>query len=467
MFLMKSFSCRVADLEKDINRAKLSKKPSVFLGGTTKDRDWRNLIKKDFESYFHFLDPFDPGWKAEENIYDELTGAATADYVVFYKGGEGSEKEQDFLDDLKRDYKSFESLDKLKAYLKGISAKKKRACISNNICKQAAALLIEGMTENFIEGFLKQADSMSGKVHREKEKRVVLNSVPEECKDLKPIIIKQGILREAKKDGDVISYARVRMKKEPGKDPQYSLGVKNFKLSQESETEISKQMFDSFYPDFLDRPQEKKRYKLSNGWEVDVMEDKIVAEYEQKKGERAKIPDNWDVKEEKNYKMASGDLSSLQIDIPPSIARKMHQFAKSIPTSELTDDGREMDSHVTILYGLLEDNPDRVKKILKDLGSIQITLQDTDIFSTSPNFDVIMHKVNSPGLHRLNGLLREKCPCRITYPDYTPHATIAYVKKGYGPKYVGHKISDATFVATVATFSNKDGKKTKIPLGRA
>lgn len=463
---MKNNKNIIANLDKDIDRAKRSKKPSVFLGGTTKDNSWRKEIKNEFEDDLFFLDPFDPKWEAEENIYDELTGASSADYVVFYQGGKGSEKEQDFLDQLKRSYKSFEDIEDLKSYLKGLSKTKKRACVCNHIYKQAATLLIGDLTERFIEGFLKQADNLSGKIHREKEKRIVLDSIPEECKDLKPIIIKQGILREAKNDGDVISYARIRMKKEPGKKPQYSLGVKNFKLSQESETEISKQMFDSFYPDFLDRPQEKERYKLSNGWEVDVLEDKIVAEYEQKKGERVKIPEHWDVKEEKNYKMAAGDLSSLQIDIPSSIARKMHQYAKSIPFSELAPDGREMNSHVTVFYGLLDENPDQVKKVLKDVGPFQITLRDTDIFSTSPAFDVVLHRVNSPGLHRLNELLRKQCPHRLTYPDYKPHATIAYVKKGYGPKYVGHKIPGATFTAREAVFSSKNGKLTKIRLGK-
>jgi 2'-5' RNA ligase len=457
----------VANLERDIDRAKRSKKPSIFLGGTIKYKEWRKELKEEFGDRFFFMDPVDPNWEAEENIYDELAGAATADYVIFYKGGEGSEKEQDFMDALNRKYKSFDNIEKIKEYLKSLPKTKKRACVGNYLYKQAAMLLIEDLTESFIDGFLKQADSMSGKVHREKEKRIILNSIPEECKGLKPIIIKQGILREAKNNGEVISYARIRMKKDPGKKPQYSLGVKNFKLSQEAETEISKQMFDSFYPDFLDRPQEKERYKLPNGWEVDILEDKIVAEYEQKKGERANIPESWDVKEEKNYKMAFGDLSSLQIDIPSTISRRMLQFAKSIPLSELASDGVEKDSHVTVLYGLLDEKPDQVKEILKDIGPFQITLQDTDIFSTSPTFDVVFHKVNSPGLHRLNELLRKKCPHRLTHPNYNPHATIAYVKKGNGPKYIGNKIPGATFTAKEATFSSKNGKKTKIRLGKA
>lgn len=457
-----------SNLSQDLSKEKISKKPSVFLGGVVKGEDWRKEIKEEFSDFFFFLDPFDPKWDPEENIYDELTAVSAADYVVFYKGGEGSSKEQEFMKSLDKAYKSFSDLDKLKSYLKRISKfRKKKACLSNYVYRQAMALFIQDMEDCFIEGFLKQADDMSGKVHREKEKRVVLNALPDECKGKKPIVIKQGILREAKDDGDVISYARVRMKKDPDKKPQYSLGVKNFKLSQEAETEITKQTFDSFYPDFLDRPQEKKRYKLPNGWEVDVLEDKIVAEYEQDKNEKVKIPEHWDVKEEKNYKMATGGFSSVQIDIPYGIARKMQKLGKSIPKDELASDGLERESHVTVLYGLLDKDPDQVKEVLKEVAPFQVTLRETDIFSTSPSFDVVIHKVNSPALHRLNEQLRERCPHRLTYPDYHPHATIAYVKKGYGPKYVGRKMPGATFTAREAVFSSKSGKKTKIRFGKA
>ena len=140
----------------------------------------------------------------------------------------------------------------------------------------------------------KLAEALNGKVHEERERRIDLAEAPAEIKGIEPIIIKQGILREVGTDGSVKAYARVRMKQDPGKDPVYSLGVKHFPRSEEAETEISKAMYDAFYPDNLDKPQSKKRYVLKSGWEIDVMDDGSVrAEFEHKKGDKIIVPKKW------------------------------------------------------------------------------------------------------------------------------------------------------------------------------
>ena len=148
--------------------------------------------------------------------------------------------------------------------------------------------------------FLKLCDDLSGEVHKEHEKRIKLKELPKECEDIKPILIKQGIIKEVKNGDDVISYVRIRLKQEPEKDPEYSLGVKHFPLHQEAETEISKDIFDAFYPDNLLKPQVKHRYTLDNGWEVDKIDDgSFVAEYEHDKSQSPiNIPKHWIVKEE-------------------------------------------------------------------------------------------------------------------------------------------------------------------------
>jgi len=138
-------------------------------------------------------------------------------------------------------------------------------------------------------------DDLSGKLHNELEDRVELLEAPPEIKSIDPDFIQQGVLREVMDDhGNVISYARIRMYQENGKDPKYSIGIKHFPLNQESEAEISKEMFDSFYPNNLDKPQEKNRYKLNNGWIVDVINDgTIFAEKEKKTNKESKIPEHW------------------------------------------------------------------------------------------------------------------------------------------------------------------------------
>jgi hypothetical protein len=142
---------------------------------------------------------------------------------------------------------------------------------------------------------LKIADSLAGDIHKEKEYRINLKKLPAECDGVKPIIIKQGILREVKDGDKVVTYCRIRSMQEPGKTVKYSLGVKNFSKNEESESEISKETFDSWYPENLDKPQEKKRYKIPGGWTVDDIDNgDIVAEYEYKnKSEIPDVPKHW------------------------------------------------------------------------------------------------------------------------------------------------------------------------------
>jgi hypothetical protein len=119
-FLIKeAFFLKTANLKEDIKKSQKSNRPSVFLGGLCENDGWRKKLKKEFKNFF-FIDPYDPDWKPEENIYNELAGIMLADYVVFYKGGKGSEHEQEFMDQTCRDYKSFDDFDELVDYLKNI-----------------------------------------------------------------------------------------------------------------------------------------------------------------------------------------------------------------------------------------------------------------------------------------------------------------------------------------------------------
>jgi hypothetical protein len=139
-------------------------------------------------------------------------------------------------------------------------------------------------------------DTLSGKVHKEIEDRFDLKALPKETAGVKPAIIRQGVLREVKKGDDVVAYARIRSYDEPGKTIKYSLGVKHFPLSQESETSISKEMFEAFYPNHLDKPQEKKRYVLDKGWIIDEKKDGgIVAERERTSNtNESQLPEGWE-----------------------------------------------------------------------------------------------------------------------------------------------------------------------------
>jgi ATP dependent DNA ligase C terminal region/ATP dependent DNA ligase domain len=120
---------KTASIKENVEEASKTSKPSVFLGGYCKNNKWREDLKKQFGKDLFFIDPYDKDWKPEENIYDELSGLMIADYRIFYKGGEGSEKEEKFLEYTDKDFIICNNSDDLKSALNMILTKedKKKA----------------------------------------------------------------------------------------------------------------------------------------------------------------------------------------------------------------------------------------------------------------------------------------------------------------------------------------------------
>lgn len=158
--------------------------------------------------------------------------------------------------------------------------------------------------------------------------------------------------------------------------------------------------------------------------------------------------------------------ASTQVQLPMVIASALRTVGKKIPDEHLAEDGRESDAHVTLKYGLHSDDPSEVKKALAGEGPIKIKLGKTSIFPNgeSDSGDVVKVDVDSPDLHRLNGIVG-KLPHTDTHPDYKPHATIAYVKPGKGKQYEGDDTLDGhEFTVDEVVFSASDGKRTTIKL---
>ena len=108
---------QASKLFKDVMKSEKSEKIVVFLGGLCSEENWRTPIKKDYEDKIFFIDPYDEKWKPDDNIYDEVAGMLTADFVIFYKGGIGTEREKKLLKFLDEDYEEFSDLNKIRNYL--------------------------------------------------------------------------------------------------------------------------------------------------------------------------------------------------------------------------------------------------------------------------------------------------------------------------------------------------------------
>ena len=168
------------------------------------------------------------------------------------------------------------------------------------------------------------------------------------------------------------------------------------------------------------------------------------------------------IKEEASVKVELGALL-LFLDVP--IWKKIVSVINPEDIYDVPEYGIETEPHVTVLYGFKDEvTAEQVFDLVKQtipLKPIEIGLKGISMFS-NPKFDVVKFDVNSPELTKLNSALKQ-LPNKESFPDYHPHITIAYVKKGTGEKYIKQfekerKITGNKLVYTTKGHRGADGE---------
>lgn len=98
--------------------------------------------------------------------------------------------------------------------------------------------------------------------------------------------------------------------------------------------------------------------------------------------------------------------------------------------------GLEKDPHVTVLYGF-HDNVDveDIKKVTTFFKSpIDVKILNISKFECE-QYDVLKFAVESSSLNKMNEIM-SFFPHTTDFPDYNPHVTISYLKKGTADKYL-------------------------------
>jgi 2'-5' RNA ligase len=129
--------------------------------------------------------------------------------------------------------------------------------------------------------------------------------------------------------------------------------------------------------------------------------------------------------------------------------------------------GRGKTPHVTILYGLHATiSDDTVKELVDEIVSPEIKLYKISIFEQEM-YDVVKFDIVGDSKAKLSKLNTKfaKLPHTNDYPDYKPHATIAYVKSGTGKKYIREVTEDSiTLKPNTVLYSKADGTEIKYKL---
>ena len=128
--------------------------------------------------------------------------------------------------------------------------------------------------------------------------------------------------------------------------------------------------------------------------------------------------------------------------------------------------GLEKEPHTTLLFGIHSNEVDDNQVLDASAGSEiphELKLHNVSMFE-NPLYDVLKFDVDGgDSLHKINSKLKE-LPHTSDYPDYHPHTTIGYLKKGMGNKYISLlKSSEYTVNPSKIVYSKPNGEKvTKI-----
>jgi 2'-5' RNA ligase len=333
--------------------------------------------------------------------------------VVFYKGGDLSDREQDFLDNIGRRgdlVKEFGELDKLKDFLRKIKSKKSRFSSVADMLKRCAKSIYK---ESFPHSPGK-GDFYVENLDPEDKKRV-----REDFDKGISIIVPEGL------------YLR------PGVE---TMGF-----------EMNKGRFSDGDLKFV-MPALTKNFSVPN---PTLGYDPEKHTYIQK---LAKVG-------------ATYSNASTQIDLPTQLSQEVMAWGKTnIPDKDLytkdADKGREDEIHTTLFYGITEDDPEKIRDLLSGVKPFECRLGIITVFKDKKEYDVLKIDIESSEQTKLHYLIRENVKNKNDYPTYAPHLTIAYMKKGKGDKFIGEdRFRGVTFTVTEIVFSTKDHNKIRIPLG--
>lgn len=168
----------------------------------------------------------------------------------------------------------------------------------------------------------------------------------------------------------------------------------------------------------------------------------------------------------------SYSYSSVLYMLPDSVGKKIYNWGlKNIKEEDLYYDseesgyGREDDMHCTVVFGIHDKTSKTVRKILKEVAPFTIKLGKINAFTTPDKFDVVKVEVVGSELHKLHHQICDNIEVTDSYPEYRPHATIAYVKKGKSKKYIGSNVfKDISMKVDKVVFSSRSGVKYPILL---
>lgn len=157
-------------------------------------------------------------------------------------------------------------------------------------------------------------------------------------------------------------------------------------------------------------------------------------------------------------------------DISETVIDAIKDIQKNIDKDKLYDgedepgwveNGIQKLFHITVLFGVNDNIEDEVKKVFDKYRPVHIETTNIKYFSSDPNYDVAVVRCKSEELTKIHDELKNSLENKETYPNYKPHITIAYLKKGERLDDV-EQISNISWEVDSLDISTSDGNLEKI-----
>lgn len=415
---------------------KADKETSVFLGGECdSDNMWRDNLKG-INDALNLIDPFDEDWVAEENIYEELADMVNSDEVIFYKGGEGTEKEKEFLDSIDKEYTEFDNLKEIEEFLKDID---------NNETDKKAAFDSEKFPGGWITPLGEYIDT-NGKEHKNFLIEDILKI------DSKNLSVGEQSWREYAHDN---GYGRFRINQWGNGEAVLEFGKLeqvNIAALETGMNKIKEAVWDGNSAQIEFFGSSPAVYSIGSKRDFGQVKRDIYSKLE---GVTAnKVTAILKV-------LAEHSHGCLYISVPQELSNYiLKEIAPQIDENILDKEkdetlfGVETQTHCTLFYPM-----DICPETLPEFKPFKVTVDKIDYFDNEDN-SVAIIPIESPELQELHKQIAEAFPTiKETWKEYRPHITIAYLK----PKKRladNIKIKPYTFEVTTIEHSAKDGKIT-------
>jgi 2'-5' RNA ligase len=204
---------------------------------------------------------------------------------------------------------------------------------------------------------------------------------------------------------------------------------------------------------------------------VQVEPDEVEEEKPSSKPEPDKETKPAEAETEKPETETVHKYGNTQADIPPDsdAGKALAKLRAQIDPADLMGDGLVEDSHITVRYGIKDEEFDGIRAYLEKQTPFEARLGKSMSFPPSEHSEgaaPIVVNVTSPDLKRMereidqHGNFAER-----SFPQYVPHVTVAYVKPEAAGKYTGYSDAEGkTFTVKSVSISKRDGTIEEVQL---